>query len=105
MLFSVSYMSHRINHERLTLNRRAKYGLSVKDEAKFRKHDLASRWLKQAEAEHKKSREQSTPPAKLEQAAKQRQHGSGSGTMSQAIPIDWTQQWCSQAYWDARALR
>jgi len=38
-------MARKIDWERHTLNRKARFGLSVKDEAEFRKTDVAARWL------------------------------------------------------------
>jgi hypothetical protein len=49
MLLSEQEMARRIDFERNTLNRRSRYGLSIKDEAEFRQQDLAARWLKSAE--------------------------------------------------------
>jgi hypothetical protein len=44
-------MAPRLNHERITLERKPK--LSVIDEAEFRKHDAAARWLERAEKQER----------------------------------------------------
>jgi hypothetical protein len=49
MLLSETEMARRIDFERNTLNRKSRYGLSIKDESEFRQHDLAARWLARAE--------------------------------------------------------
>ena len=51
MLFSEHAMARKIDWERHTLNRKARFGLSVKDEAEFRKTDVAARWLAHREQE------------------------------------------------------
>ena len=50
-MFSEREMARKIDWERHTLYRKARFGLSVKDEAEFRKTDVAARWLAHREQE------------------------------------------------------
>jgi hypothetical protein len=54
-------MARRIDWEREALNRKARHGLSIKDETEFRKTDFAARWIereKQRQQQLAKQREQ-----------------------------------------------
>jgi len=51
-------MARKIDWERHTLNRKARFGLSVKDEAEFRKTDVAARWLAHREQEFERKLKQ-----------------------------------------------
>jgi hypothetical protein len=48
-MWSEAEMARRLDHERLTLARKGRRGLSIKDKAGFLDDDRAARWLKRAE--------------------------------------------------------
>jgi hypothetical protein len=60
-LLSELIMSRRLDFEKASRNRQAKYGLSVKDEAEWMENDAATRWL--ARNVHRASRKPGYRPS------------------------------------------
>jgi hypothetical protein len=61
-------MAKKLNWERNLINRKARFGLSVKDESEFRKTDTAARWL----ARRERQRQQTKPAKQAQLVAQQR---------------------------------